>query len=171
MTPWARLPSETGNVGLIPHIRWKCFCPSFAWNNDQTQYHGNCQYGKHLGSILYAQRWEFRWEYYVFFQCSWPTPFLLCYPFLGWFFLTELPFCTHILLRLMYLWVWCLMLTLMLRFVLLLIFPEALCDSILECTILVGQLNKLFGLITQTIKSLHGLYCMVFKYMFFWCDT
>ena len=55
------------------------------------------------------------------------------------------------------------MLSLVLILVLLLIFPEALCASILKCTILVGQLNKIFGLITQTIKSLHGLYCMVFK--------
>ena len=45
----------------------------------------------------------------------------------------------------------------------LLVFPEALCVSVLMCTILVGQLNKIFGLITQTTKSLHGLYCMVFK--------
>ena len=51
----------------------------------------------------------------------------------------------------------------MLKLVLLIVLHEALCESILTCTILVVQLNKSFGLITQTIKSLHGLYCTVFK--------
>ena len=39
------------------------------------------------------------------------------------------------------------------------------------CTVLVEQLNIIFGLITQIIKSLHGLHCMVLKDMCFGCDT
>ena len=49
--------------------------------------------------------------------------------------------------------------------------PEALCEPVIACTILVVQLNKIFGLITQTFKSLHGIYCMVFKNLYFCCDT
>ena len=41
--------------------------------------------------------------------------------------------------------------------------PEALCTSVLDCTILVRKLNKSFGLITQSINILRGLYYMVFK--------
>ena len=59
----------------------------------------------------------------------------------------------------------------MLRLVILIIVPEALSVSVLTCTILVGQLNTIFGHITHTIKILHGIYCMVFKNMFFLCDT
>ena len=63
------------------------------------------------------------------------------------------------------------MLSIMLRLVILLVVPEALCLSVLMCNILVGKLNKTFGIITQRIKSLHGIYHMVFKDMCFWCDT
>ena len=106
----------------------------------------------------------------LFVQCSWPTSFLLFYPFLCCiFFCTELPYFPHLLLYLVYLSMWCSMLSLMLRLVLLLVVPEAICGPVLACAILVGQLNKIFGFITQTIKSLHGLYCMVFKNMCFWC--
>ena len=59
----------------------------------------------------------------------------------------------------------------MLRLVLLLILPKALCDSVLMCTILVRQLNKSFSLIIQNIKILHWLWCILFKNMYFWCDT
>ena len=48
----------------------------------------------------------------------------------------------------------------MLILVLLILLPAALCVSVLMCTILVGQLNKIFGLITQTINILHGIYYM-----------
>ena len=52
---------------------------------------------------------------------------------------------------------------LMLRLVLLILVPEALFAFVLFYTILVGHINKIFGIITRTIKILHGLYCMVFK--------
>ena len=64
MTPWARLMSEnwrrrTHSVFLV------AVCPpSLAWHTttDQTQYQGNCQYGQHIGSILYTRRWGFGWR-------------------------------------------------------------------------------------------------------------
>ena len=94
-------------------------------------------------------------------------------PYFPWLhlFLHRASFLPSFFLRLLYLWVWFSMISLMLRLVLLIIFPEALCVYVLTCTILVGKLNKIFGLVTQTIKSLHGIYCLVFKNMCFWCDT
>ena len=56
------------------------------------------------------------------------------------------------------------MLRLMLRIMIMRIVPEALCASIPACTILVGQLNKIFGLITQTITILHGLYEKIYDF-------
>ena len=130
----------------------------------------------------------------LFVQCSWPTPCIILYHFLGWIF-SQSFFFSRIFLRLVYLWIWCSMISLMLRLVILLVVPDDLFAHILLCTILlgqlnkifgiinhtieilhwiycmliilVGQLNKIFGLITHTIKSLHGLYCMVFKNMWF----
>ena len=63
------------------------------------------------------------------------------------------------------------MLSLILRLVILPVVPDALCTYLLTCNILVGQFNKIFGPITHIIKILHGLYCMVFKNVFSWCDT
>ena len=115
---------------------------------------------------------ELRVLCYYFFQCCLLTPFLIFYTFLGCiFFCTELPFCPNFFLRILYFWVLLSMYILMLILVLLNVVPEALCASVLTCTVLVGQLNKIFGLITQTINILHGLYCMVFKNMCFWYDT
>ena len=48
-------------------------------------------------------------------------------------------------------------------FMILFVVPEALYEPVLSCTILLVHLNKIFDLIPHTIKSLHGLYCMVFK--------
>ena len=80
-------------------------------------------------------------------------------------------FLPQFFLHILYLWVWLSMLRLMLRLVLLVVVSEALCASVLTCTILVGQLNKIFGLITHTIKSLHVLYWVIFKNLLFWHDT
>ena len=124
--------------------------------------------------LPYIQKyWKLKWEYYVIiFQCIWPTNFILFYPFLGCiFFCTKLTLFPHFFLHLLYLWVWCSMISLMLRLALLLVVPEALYEPVLVCTIFVGQLITIFGLITHTINILHGLYCMLFKNMCFWCDT
>ena len=59
----------------------------------------------------------------------------------------------------------------MLRLVLLLVVPDTLFASVLAFTILVGQLNKIFGIITENIQILHGIYYMVFKNTCFWCDN
>ena len=59
----------------------------------------------------------------------------------------------------------------MLRLVSLVVVPDGMCVPILVWTALVRKLNKIFDLITQTIKILHGIYCMIFKNMCFWCDT
>ena len=108
----------------------------------------------------------------LFIQFSWSTPFLIFYPFLGCtFFCTEIPFWLNIFLHLVQLWVWCLMLSLMLRLMIMLIVHYAWCTTVLACTILVVKLNKIFGIIINTIKILHGLYCTIFKNMFFWCGT
>ena len=97
---------------------------------------------------------------------------LFFYIFLGFVCVcTELPFFPNFPLHLVYFWVWWYIISLMLRLLLLILVPEYLCLSVLTCTILVGKINKIFVLITQTIESLHGLYCMVFKNMWFWCDT
>ena len=87
------------------------------------------------------------------------------------YFFYGITFSPHFHLHLLYLWMWLFMLSLMLRLILLLVVSEALCASVLTYTILAGQNNKIFGLITQTMKILYGLYCMVFKNMCFWCDT
>ena len=63
------------------------------------------------------------------------------------------------------------MLILMMRLVIPIVFTEYLCVIVLVCTILVKQPNKILDLITHTIRSLYVLYCMVFKNMYFWCDT
>ena len=103
----------------------------------------------------------------LFFQCNWPMPFLLFFHCFGCiFFFMEIIFCPNLFLHLVYRWVWCSMRSLMFILILILVFHEALCESVLACTILVGQLNKIFGFII-----LHGLYCMVFKNICFWCDT
>ena len=86
-------------------------------------------------------------------------------------FCTDLTFYPHLFLHLVYPYMWCSMLSLMARLVVLLVVTEVLCEMVLAFTILVWKPNKLFRIITQTIKSLHGLYCMVFKSMYFWCDT
>ena len=63
------------------------------------------------------------------------------------------------------------MLRLMARLMIILLVTRILCAPVLPCTKLLVKTNKSFGLITQTIKIPHGLYCMVFKNIFFWCDT
>ena len=96
--------------------------------------------------------------------------YLLSFPWLH-LFLCGASFLPSFFLRLLYLWVWCSIISLMLRLVFLIVFSWEFCESVLECTILVVQLNKIFGIITQTIKNLHELYCMVLKNTCFWCDT
>ena len=108
----------------------------------------------------------------LLFQRSWPTNFLLFWSFLNCIiFWTYIPFCPHLFLRLLNLWVWYSMLILMFILMLLLIVPEALCLYVLAYNILVLKLNKIFNIITQTIKILHGIYFIVFKNMCFWCET
>ena len=54
----------------------------------------------------------------------------------------------------------------MLRLMLLIVLPEAICVTVLVVKILTGQLNKMFSLIPQIINSLHRIYCMVFNKIF-----
>ena len=83
----------------------------------------------------------------------------------------ELTICHHLFLHIVYLWILLSMTSLVLRLVLMILATDALYTPVLECTILVGQLNKIFGTIAQNIKYLHGIYWMVFKNIYFWCDT
>ena len=92
--------------------------------------------------------------------------YLLCM-----YFFTELPFCPHFNLCVVYLWVLRSMLSSILRLIFMILVPDALCAPSLSCNILVGELNKIFFLITKNINILHGIYCIVFKNMCFWCDT
>ena len=107
----------------------------------------------------------------LFFNVAYWHLFLYSILSLVSFFCMELPFCPRFILCLLYLWVSCSMLSLMLLLVLLLVVPEAFFELTLVCTILVVQLNKIFSFITQTIKILHGIYCMVYKNVCFCCDT
>ena len=66
---------------------------------------------------------------------------LISFPWLH-LFLEELPFFYHVFLHLVYLWMWCLIISLLLILAFLLVVNEALCDTIIDITILVGQLNK-----------------------------
>ena len=78
----------------------------------------------------------------LFFNAADQRLFLFSILSLVEFFFMELHFCPHFPLFLVYLWVWCLMLSLMFRLVLLIVVPEALCKYVLTCTILVRQLSK-----------------------------
>ena len=85
----------------------------------------------------------------LFFQCILPTPSLFFYPFLGCtLFCMGINFLSHILLRLMYLWVWCSMVSFMLILILMLVVTEALCSPVLLCTTFVVKTNEIFCLIT-----------------------
>ena len=100
----------------------------------------------------------------IFYHCWWPKHFLSCViPLVAFFFARSFCF------GLIYFFTSC-------TFGCDarwsdLCWPEALCAPFLTFTILVGQLNKIFSLINQTIKRLHGLYCIIFKNMCFWCGT
>ena len=59
----------------------------------------------------------------------------------------------------------------MLILVFVIVVHEALFVTVLECTNLVGHINRIFGIITHIIKTLHGICFLVFKNMCFWCDT
>ena len=116
----------------------------------------------------YPKNLKLKWDDYVnIFSMQLNNAFSYLVSFFG----MELTFPPQIFLQILYPWVWCSMLSLIFRIVLMCVVPEALCVSVLTCTILVGKLNKIFVRITQTINILHGLYCMVFKKQFFWCDT
>ena len=86
-------------------------------------------------------------------------------------FCTELPFTPHFILCLVYFLIWCSIPSLILRLVIIILFPEALCLPVLVSTILLVKLNIIFGVITQIIKILCGLYCIVFKSILFWCGN
>ena len=79
--------------------------------------------------------------------------YLLSFPWLHIFFCMELPFCPLFFLHLLYLWVLCYMLSLVFRIVLLIVAADDLCVSVLTCTILVGQLNKILVLSPRPLRA------------------
>ena len=62
MTPWAIFQSKNWQWQNHYSFIAALFCPFIAWNTDQTQHQGKCQYRQHMESILYTQRWGFRWS-------------------------------------------------------------------------------------------------------------
>ena len=119
----------------------------------------------------YPKFWKLKWDYYVIIFSMHLTDVLFSLLYFPWLhiFLHGASFFRSFFSSTT-LWMWCSVIGFMLILVLLRVVHEALCVSVLTCTILVWQLNKIFGILTQTIKSLHGIYYMVLKYVLL-CDT